>query len=111
MSNNELFIEIIGAIREDDREKLVELSEKNSELVAFAIANLGTFKLETYKCGTLAQPVMLTVLYVPKNDKDCRRKNRLDARSNDIKYMMTLFDNWNGYHKHFVLKEEKIRVE
>lgn len=103
MTNNEIVIKTIKALKERDILTLEKLAIENFELVSFLIDNENKIMLDEYKAGTLLNQRYITAIRVIINSKI------KDLRNNTVKELSKHLNNWNSYNKIFILSDVKYK--
>ena len=100
MDNKTIAIKTIKALKENNRIKLEQLAVENVELVSKIIEMEDMLSLNTYNCGTVLRPEVITTLVVRENNK------RLDLRNKKVKELNIMLNCWDKYIKAFELNIE-----
>ena len=100
MDNKTIAIKTIKALKENNRIKLEQLAVENVELVSKLIEMEDMLSLNTYNCGTVLRPEVITTLKVRENNKS------LDLRNRKVKELNTMLNCWDKYIKAFELNIE-----
>ena len=100
MDNKTIAIKTIKALKENNRIKLEQLAVENVELVSKLIEMEDMLSLNTYNCGTVLRPEVITTLKVRENNKT------LDLRNRKVKELNTMLNCWDKYIKAFELNIE-----
>ena len=100
MNNKTIAIKTIKALKENNRIKLEQLAVENVELVSKLIEMEDMLSLNTYNCGTVLKPEVITTLEVRENNKT------LDLRNRKVKELNAMLNCWDKYIKAFELNIE-----
>ena len=104
MTNNEIAIKTIKALKENNRMELEKLAIENFELVTFIIDNEQYLTLDSFRCGTLLNLRYITVIRITINNKIKDLRNNITKELN--KYLSGC---WNSHCKHFLLNDTKYK--
>lgn len=100
ISNKEIVIKTIEAMKKGDRATLELLAVANCELVCKIIDLSDLLIYHEYNCGTLAQPIRNKVIYINHNNK------QLDKRNPIIKELDSFLGCYDRVTKYFILSTE-----